>query len=119
MPSTLPDALIGRALAEGGATLAPDSTPASGPGFAVGGRSHGLILRAWRAQAFNVTTQQVAAWLRKHAAPFYGSWIDPADGSLDIDAVDILADQDSATALARAQHQQAIYDLAKGATLSV
>lgn len=111
LPLPLAAAVVSDTFTQGGATLTPAlASPLAG--YAVADRPD-LEHRMPPAGLTPAVLAAYAGSLPPDEA--LGTWMAP-DGTACLDASRVLPDHDAALALARATHQQAIYDLATGQT---
>lgn len=102
--------LLDSAVENGGGTFNSDGETFSGVGYVVGGKAPTLTLSATVIGPASV--QMVDAWLFNNKSRFYGSWLD--NGTIYIDAVDIIDSLVQAEELGRSRGELAIYDMAAG-----
>lgn len=116
MTDNLPAALLGDALAHGGATITAEGHDYRDGGYAVGGAAPALIMPD--TESVRAMLADAGSWLAAHPVPVYGSWRTP-EGSIELDAVTILHNLTQACHLAAKRHQRAIFDFVRGVDINV
>ena len=109
---------------DGGGTFSLLTGQAPGPGFMVGGNPECPEKRVpyWENRHGPVIHSLVATYIRRveRAGLLYlGTWVDPENGALVLDAPTHVETRETALIWAEARGEQAIYDLSTGETITV
>lgn len=84
-------------------------------GFVVGGKAKSLVFGS----TLDFDEGLIREFVADHEADFYGFWVDGVGGAVYVDAVDILADEDEALALARIRGELAVWAAGRGEEVRV